>query len=95
MSNEYEQGGIECYLWDIGLTSHESNTEQTNDNNMQVQMALASLLCKNNKYHHDATVKFIASCRQTCMLFENLAHKMCGNQKGIWTESFHYIRKIP
>ena len=51
-------------------------------------MMLASLLCKNNKYHHDATVKFIASCRQTCMLFENLAHKMCGNKKGIWTESF-------
>jgi hypothetical protein len=22
------------------------------------------------------------------MLFENLAHKMCGNKKGIWTESF-------
>ena len=37
----------------------------------------------------------IASCRHTCMLFENLGHKMCGNQKGIWTESFQTEMPMP
>jgi hypothetical protein len=29
------------------------------------------------------------------MLFENLGHKMCGNQKGIWTESFQTKMPVP